>query len=304
MTVTVEGKLEETLASWTGPATDSEQQRYESTKDRIRDALQESPALAKHKFEVYPQGSYANFTNVVRDSDVDIAVELTEIIDLDFIGDAKGLSVTDVMSRYSGGYSLREFKDDVERALISKFGSAAVERGKKAIHIRERRAGLAADVVPCETHRTYFSRTRYAEGIALRNDARPNELIHNFPRQHLKNGNAKNADTSKRYKRVVRILKRLENEMVDKGVIEPVPSFLIESAVWNISNGAFVSNTWVRRVQSVLAAIYEGTKSDSCVRSSDWMEVNSIKYLFHPAQGWTHKQANEFAYEAWNYLGL
>lgn len=34
------------------------------------------------------------------------------------------------------------------------------------------------------------------------------------------------------------------------------------------------------------------------------MEANNVKFLFHPARGWTRAQANEFASEAWLYLEL
>jgi hypothetical protein len=65
---------------------------------------------------------------VVRDSDVDIAAELTEFIQNSFIHDAQGLSLPDIgASRYEGGYTLASFKDDVERALIAHFSADAVE---------------------------------------------------------------------------------------------------------------------------------------------------------------------------------
>jgi len=95
-----------------------------------------------------------------------------------------------------------------------------VDSGKKAIHIRESKQGLAADVVPCVTHRTWTSRTTYHQGIALLNDAVPRQEIINYPKQHLKRSAEKNDRTHRRYKRVVRILKRLENEMVKRGVID------------------------------------------------------------------------------------
>jgi hypothetical protein len=92
--------------------------------------------------------------------------------------------------------------------------------------------------------------------------------------------------------------------MVERGVIGAVPSFLIESAVSNVPNDDFDYASWSGRVMAALAHIYNGTMDASCVRSSDWMEVNRIKYLFHPTQNWTHEQAHEFASEAWNYVGF
>jgi hypothetical protein len=309
MTATLRGTArdwESTFSSWTGRASDAEQDRYEWTRNAINEALREYPTLASYSFEVYPKGSYPSFTNVVRDSDVDVAAELTELYRNEYIGAAEGLDLEAVGGTpYRGTYNLPAFKDDVERALIRRFGEWAVARGKKSIHIRESKQGLAADVVPCVTHKTWTSRTACWQGIALLNDAAPWEPIENYPKQHLKLGTDKNDRTQRRYKRVVRILKRLENEMVKKGVIEVVPSFLIESAVWNVPDRDFNSSaTWTGRVQNALAHIYNGTASAACVRSGNWMEVNGIKYLFHPAQNWTHQQAHQFAARAWDYVGL
>jgi len=295
---------ESTFSDWTGRASDAEQRRYEWTRNAISDALRNYAPLANYSFDVYAKGSYPDFTNVVRDSDVDVATELTELYRNDYIGAAEGLNLQAVGGTpYTGGYELPAFKDDVEAALILKFGPAAVDRGKKAIHIRESRQGLAADVVPCVTHKTWTSRFTCNRGIALLNDAAPWQDIVNYPKQHLERSTAKNDRTYRRYKRVVRILKRLENEMVKQGVIEEVPSFLIASATWNVPDGYFTgSPTWTGRVQNVLAHIYNGT--GDCVCSEEWLEANGIKYLFHPDQNWTHQQAREFAARAWDYVGL
>lgn len=298
---------ERTFADWTGRASDSEQSRYERTRDDIKAALSAHPTLKKYSFVVYAKGSYPNFTNVVRDSDVDIAVELTDYYATEWLGDAKGLTHADVgATAYTGSSTLREFKDDVERALVSYFGSAAVDRGDKAIHIRESSRNLAADVVPCVTHKTYWGRTKTPQtGSKLRSDKNPGKDIVNYPKQHFDRGTAKNNRTSKRYKRVVRILKRLENEMVEKGLIGPVPSFLIESAVYSVPDSAFNNGyDWTARVREVIRVIFNATLNSGCVGSSDWMEVNDIKYLFHDTQPWTHQQAHAFADAAWDYLGF
>jgi hypothetical protein len=296
---------EATFSSWIERASDAEQKRYEWTRDQINLALSGNTRLASYSFTVYAKGSYPNFTNVVRDSDVDVAAELQTLFELDFVDEAESLSLEDVgVTPYMGDASLAAFKDDVHRALCDHFDTDAVDRGKKAIHIRESARRLAADVVPCVTHRTYFTATNYAEGIRLRDDARPAASTENYPRQHLEQGIARNTATSRRFKRVVRILKRLENEMVDHGIIDPVPSFLIESAVFNCPDGAFHPVTWTGRVQNALAHIYNGTMSSDCESSTNWMEVNRVKYLFHPAQAWSYQQAHQFADRAWDYIGF
>jgi hypothetical protein len=297
---------EDRLANWTGRASDAEQDRYEWTCRQIREALKGSASLSAWDFELYPKGSYPNFTNVVRDSDVDIAAELTNPIQNTFSHGAEGMSIRDFgLTPYTGTHDLASFKDHVEAALRAHFPTGAVTRGNKAIHVRESSRGLAADVVPCQTHYQYINRQgSRRKGILLRNDANPSQHIVNYPQQHYDEGVTKNDRTSRRYKRVVRILKRLENQMVDEGLIDAVPSFLIESAVWNVPNAAFDASTWTGRVRSALAHIFNGTLSSDCVASDDWMEANNIKYLFHSSQSWTWQQAHTFAGRAWDRIGL
>jgi hypothetical protein len=71
----------------------------------------------------------------------------------------------------------------------------------------------------------------YSEGVRIWPDN--GGKLANYPQQHLDQGVDKNDRCSRRYKRVVRIVKRLENEMVEHSVIGIVPSFFMESLVWN-----------------------------------------------------------------------
>jgi hypothetical protein len=295
-------KTEATLAKWTGRASDAEDARYERTKNEIRAALK-GGRLDQYSFSVYAKGSYPNHTNVVADSDVDIAAELTSIVQHEFIHAAKGLKLADFgLHPYTGSYRQPSFKDDVASALAHHFGAGVVERGNKAIHVRESSRSLKADVVVCETLTSHISRQCTRRGIQIEPDRGP--VIHNFPQQHYDEGVAKNNATSKRYKRVVRILKRLENEMVDNGIIDVVPSFLIESLVWNVPNTHFNNHsTWTERVRAALGVMYHGTKGPE-PESARWLEANNVKFLFHESQGWTREQANAFTLKAWQYLGF
>jgi hypothetical protein len=207
-------------------------------------------------------------------------------------------------STYTGDLTLPAFKNDVEQAMIAYFGTSAVDRGTKAIHIAESGSRLPADVVPCVTERTWTSSAHYNDGIRLLNDRDPEERIVNYPKQHLEQGTRKNDQTSRRYKRVVRILKRLENEMVENGRIEAVPSFLIESSIWNVPNPKFDASSWGGRVQNALAHIFNGTLTAECVQSDDWLEANALKFLFAGGQNWTADDAHEFAAQAWDYIGF
>ena len=296
---------EASFTNWKGKASDSEEEKYKRTCRAIGDALRASDQLGEYEFDVYAKGSYPNFTNVIRDSDVDIAVELTTFFKNRFIHAAEGLTLADVgVTPYMGDATLAGFKDDVESALVADFGAGAVDRRSKAIRVAENTGRLPADVVPCVTERTWTSRTGYNDGVRLYNDRNPDAHIVNYPKQHLEQGTKKNDATSRRYKRVVRILKRLENEMVDEGVIDVVPSFLIESSVWNVPNSKFDAPTWKGRVRSALAHIFNETLNDKCVTSDDWLEGNAIKFLFWGGQTWSYQDAHEFAAKAWDYIGF
>lgn len=289
---------EDQLERWTGRASDAEQARYDWTRNEVREALR-GGSVDQYSFDVYPKGSYPNNTNVVRDSDVDIAVELTEMQRHEFTHSAQGMTMADFgVTRYTGGYSLTQFKDDVESALMRQFGSAAVDRGNKAIHVRETARSLKADVVVCQTLQSHPSASSHATrtGILIQPDR--GREIHNFPKQHLSEGIKKNDGTARRYKRVVRIVKRLENEMVAAGATPVVPSFLMESMVWNVPNSVFNDySTWTARVTETLRHCFHTDRSS-------WLEANNIKFLFHASQKWSEDDAVNFVRNAWNYLEL
>ena len=293
---------ESSFSNWTGAEGTVEEEKAQKTISRVRDAISNSAHLASVVTSTYPKGSYPNRTNVVRDSDIDIAVELTELSHHQFVGQAEGLTIYDLgLTPYNGPYHWPSFKDHVEQALVNEFGASLVTRGNKAIRVEPTSTTLPVDVVPCETIAVHISRYHSVTGIKITPDT--GHFIVNFPKQHLDEGLAKNSVTSKRYKRTVRILKRLENEMVAKNVSPVVPSFLIESLVWNVPPPTFMTpTTWKGIVESALVFSYGATKDDQV--ASQLLEANGVKDLFDPSQKWNRQQANEFVIDAWNYVGF
>lgn len=72
--------LEGTLAGWTGPSSDTEQDKQARTERMVREAIDAHEAFRGYSFSVYAKGSYPNNTNVRADSDVDVAVQCHEAI--------------------------------------------------------------------------------------------------------------------------------------------------------------------------------------------------------------------------------
>lgn len=126
----------------------------------------------------------------------------------------------------------------------------------------------------------------------------------NYPQRHLANGRTKNNATNTCFKKVVRILKRVENAMYAGNIHRVVPSYFIECLVYNCPNPLLTPRTWTDTVRGVLVHIYNGLDgAEPSDTGSRWHEVNDCKWLFAPGQAWTRADGREFAAAAWNYLG-
>lgn len=300
---------EDQLTAMTRPAFGNEEELAVNTERIIRGAVLAHPLLAALPVKVYAKGSYRNNTNVRRDSDVDVAVEYTginfptygESADAAQIDRALGLTPYDgPLVDATGSTNMSLFKDAVGEALTVALGADTVTRHNKVFTVRESRRSLAADVIPCATHVHYWSASSSATGIRLLPDRPTWQRLHNYPQQHYARGVAKNDCTQRRYKRVVRILKTLENRMVADGVSPAVPGYLVECLVYGAPERCFTADPWGARVREVLAYIWTDTESPDC--ESRWLEVNEVKLLFHPAQKWTRGSARDFVLAAWQYL--
>ncbi len=300
---------EATLRSWVKPPSDNEDSKRDRTESEIKAALKASSILSNVNYRVYAKGSYANNTNVRLDYDVDIAVECHDFYYYDKDGVGSDVRKTAAVERafipYKGIYTHDKFKADVESALVNYYGRDAITRGNMAMRVREKKTTLPADVVPCfEYHYVYDVDANgnpiYFEGTRVYKDK--GGYVHNWPVQQKAKGIEKNNVTALRYKRMVRALKRLENELVRYEKINDLPSFLMECLVYNVPNSAFNHSAYLDDMRDVLAAIFNNTiDAASC---NEWLEVSERKYLFRPAQSWKYSEAHDLASAAWDYIGF
>ncbi|HEY1210092.1 MAG TPA: nucleotidyltransferase [Terracidiphilus sp.] len=294
---------EEVLCTWGGAPSETEQTKCENAERAIRKAIDTSAKLNTRNIEVFAQGSYANRTNVLQDSDVDICVVCHDVFFTDYTL-SKGLN--DAIFGYGiGGYLYTEFKNDLEVALTSYFGADHVTRGAKAFDVHANTYRVEADVVPCFEHRRLMGtpENNWIDfGTELRSDN--SGRIINWPRQNYENGVAKNSETRRCFKAVVRILKRLRNEMATNGYVEagPIRSYLIECLVWNVPNHFFGHDEYRTDLRDTIAHLWMETLTDEACKEQ--REINDRKYLFRGGQTWTRDQVNKFLYAAWNYIGL
>lgn len=299
---------ETTFTTWAQSPSTTEIERIERTISSIKNALSADDSL-RTKSKVYVQGSYRNRVNVKQDSDVDIGILYTGNT---FYPDyPEGMSHSD-FDNIDGDHTYKEFKDEVEIALVNYYGRAAVRRGNKAFDLHENTYRVDADVVPVFEHRRYSRDGSYSCGVQIYPDNGgsiinwPERLYddHHWPIQHYENGVSKNTVTGRRYKSVVRILKKLRNTMADKGIAaaNPIPGFLIECLVWNAPNEHFVGDYWEDNVRSCITHIWSKTKSaEEC---KDWGEVSELKYLFRGSPDSKRQEAHAFIDAAWDFIGV
>ena len=292
---------EDQLSNWTKPAFDNEAERAEATQESVKDAINNHQTLKNLSIRVFPKGSYANNTNVRHDSDIDIAVEFQEMINLSY---DSGVSFSDTgLSPYTG-ISEQVFKSHLRSALISEFGDKVDTSGNKVFKIRGSDKILNADVIPCTTFRLYHSPTRFSQGIELILNVPDGKRHFNFPDQHQENGINKNNSTSKRFKSIVRILKNANNFMTQDGKDPRYHSFMIESLAYNLPTNTYLYNEpWRDLLNQLCVDAWQYLKLDEpSSENGRWFEANDIKFLFHPNQRWSRPDAKQFILDVYNLI--
>lgn len=298
---------EDVFKEWSKAPPPAEQRTSESAIQEIKEAVSNSPKLSRRRIKTFTQGSYRNRVNVRQDSDVDVGVLCFDVFLPEYPPGTTAATFGDEDSSYSYG----QFKNELEEALVAYFGRTSVRRGNKAFDLSNNDYSIEADVAPFFEYRRYWRDKSYRAGVALIPDR--GHRIENFPERlvnhwpdiplHYENGVRKNDRTARRYKGVVRIVKKLRNLMDDRGVLEagPIPGFLIECLAWNAPDSCFAGSTWVARVQAVL--VYLTANTASSANCDKWCEVNDIKYLFRSSQKWTRAEAHAFVRRALDFVG-
>lgn len=292
---------ESVFTTWSQGPSNTENTRAENAERQIRKAIQSSAKLQNRDIKVFTQGSYRNRVNVRRDSDVDIGVVCFDTFFPEYPDDNVKAEVSKHFSDSAYTYAL--FKNELEEALVARFGRSSVSRGSKSFDIKENSYRVESDVAAFFEHRRYTSTSNYLSGMEMIPDDFKPPRIKNWPEQHYSNGVSKNSTTLRRYKRVVRILKNLSNDMSRNNVksAQNTPSFLVECLVFNASNSCFNYTSYKPMIRAVLAELFNNTMNDETC--SEWGEVSELKYLFRASQPWTRHGAHEFLGDAWNYIG-
>lgn len=291
---------EQQLQAWTAPLSKTEEQRAENTIKMIKVAVEGCKELRELDYEVFVQGSFANNTNVRTDSDVDVCIMLKTTFYYDLPSGKTG----EDYNFLPGTVEFNRYRDLVKEALQDKFGWQYVTDGNKSLKVRENTYHVRADVVPAFQYRNYkynnsYDSWNYVEGTKLY--SKENKEVINYPKVHIEHGKSKNLRTSYKYKKLIRIMKHIKNEMVDVGITDgdKITSFLIECLIWNTPDSVIIGyNTWTETVKQAIIYLYNAIKDGKHV---EWGEVSEMLYLFR-GRKWDDQDVKQWLYDAWNYL--
>ncbi len=285
------------LQSAARPASATEEAKRDRTEQRIREAIRASSEIPS-SVRVYVKGSYKTNTNVRQDADVDICVEWTASFYVDTWGETAGMGPDELKYTPATNPMMpAEFRARVERALVRQLGSALVDTsGDKAIDVAASSNTLDADVIPCFELRRYDTPHRYVVGQRL--FPKSGGEIDNFPQQNYDNGVTKNTATSRRYKQIVRCIKRLEAEIFEEGRLpREYPGYLIECLTYNVPNWKFGNATLYADMQAVFDYLWNATSSQE--EAEKLVEVNELLMIFRGRPDRVPKNAHAFIDTAW-----
>lgn len=230
------------------------------------------------KITLLVQGSYANRTNIPTESDVDVAV----ILESTFITKYRAGVTNSDYGFTDGTFSVSELKDEVEKALNRHFGYQGVERHDKCIKVIGNTYRVDADVVPAYRYRDYSDdyindSNNYVGGIEIRPDS--GGKIINYPEQHIKLGIEKNKATKYNFKKCVRIIKSMREDMEENGytVSSKISSFGLESLLWNVDASVYTKYSSILRY--TFDEVVSFLKNDF-LKFDVYTEANGIKPLF------------------------
>ncbi|PAX86719.1 nucleotidyltransferase [Streptomyces albidoflavus] len=286
------------INKWKSPPGASEQLRLERAERMVKEAVARHEPFQGFDITVASKGSYPNNTNVRGDSDVDIMVKLNDPFH------TEGLAAWwfGQQPRYTGPWTQRKLRQEVEDALTNHFGSVDTDHNL-ALYVPEVVGSRPSiDVVPCFKWVAYDSMAPGGEYVGSVVYGRNGKRVINWPEFQLANGRTKNANTKYRYKFAVRVLKNVENVLASEGVITALPSYFSECLIYNVPDHVMLGvDSLDEVVRESLREVYRQL-TGAWFSSQRMVEPNGIKKVFGEGQKWTEKDARELIEGAWYYL--
>lgn len=251
---------------------------------------------------IYTKGSYPNNTNVRRDSDVDVVIELHDCLYYDYKEGVIGAEPP--LPPYRGTWNPENWRQAVVDALVAAFGADSVDTsGRVAINISAVEGSRpSADIVPSFDYRRYDNSdlTAWHEGSCVFPTDGGSKIV-NWPRQQLDNGRSLNTQTNHRYKNYVRALKNAENFLAAEGTIDELPSYFMECLVYNVPASTLTTGDLDGGFRATLVSLWSLLESEEGERKM--VEPNRMKWLFTSDKKWSIEDGKDLVLATWGHLG-
>ena len=251
----------------------------------IRDALASYKGWAEEtKYGIFLQGSYKNDTNLRRDSDVDLVVQLAARVRPRVVA-LSGAQLEQDQSHKHTYKKWQSFRDQVLKALRATYGAEAVTPGRKSLKLAKGKIPTAADVVVT---------LRHENGLAFYISDEHRWVV-SYPHQHHARGLKKEQATDGEYKRTIRMFKAARNHVVGNDVIRDgtAPSYFIECLLYNVPDDLFkprLGQSYIDIVEYLAATDLQQFRCQ-----------NGVRELFGPSRDlWNIGEAQKYIQE----LGL
>ena len=266
---------EHLLITW---STLGAQQASADTYKSIKSALASHTWPSGMNHAVYLQGSYPNHTNIRGDSDVDIVVEMSS----SFYHTDMSTDLQQRLGFVKGGYTWRQFRNEVKTALVNHYGSERVRESGNGKCIKVTGSGfrLNADVVPCAEYRRYDGTKHVASGMTFWTNS--GIQIVNYPKLHIENGSRKNEACRNHYKPIVRVFKNARNEANNN-----FPSYFLECMLYNVPSSTY-SASYARSFLDILNYFIDARSRGSI---ENFRCQNEQQYIFGSAPHQTNVTA-------------
>lgn len=185
------------------------EEKSERTEQMVKKILKTHTELDSYEYEVFTKGSYKSDIGIDGDSDVDIAIMIKSFFRGKYPLNKEHSNYGN--QTYTGTLSYEEFKKSVLKALQDRFGIQNVKDTGKCIRVRENTSRVQADISPSQLYLDYTNgEPPPAEGTLIKFN---NSEIINFPKIDAKNIELMNRVTDGRYKKLIRICKRIRNRL-------------------------------------------------------------------------------------------
>lgn len=290
----------EQLSSMSNPVSTTEAEKIQHAIDALKNAMRGCENSSSDQYIIFPQGSYANNTNVRTESDVDLNICYTAAF---YYKLPEGSTKEQFGFNNPSDYSSQQFKNDVEKALVAYFGRANVTRKNKCLHVKSNTYRVEMDVVPTWRYHRYSN--RFARVTGVKQIADDGTEVINFPEQHIENGKRKNDNTKRRYKSLTRIVKKLNIKMEEDGYYtnNNVSSFLLECLAYNLPDSKYMLYSdldWNEILKQFIYYCWDATRPEK-EDWKQWTEVSGLLWLMY-GHKWAREDVHEFMCNLWNYL--